>query len=147
METVFDYICPGVYVSTTDRSLKHTNEQHFNMDLYALSHVMSQRVIDTNACTRYFCGLLYDIVNIHAPVKTKIIHHNNVPYMNSEIRKWQYKRNMLRNAKRKIQINIIIWWNKKSVYIYIIMSFKEKQETNVRIYFIVILNLFSNSSY
>ena len=57
--------------------------------------------MDTNACTRYFCELLRNIVDMHAPIKTKNIRHNNVPYMNSEQRKWQYKRNMLRNVKNK----------------------------------------------
>ena len=83
------------------RSFKHFNEQHFNVDLYALSYVISQCVMDTNACTRYFCELLRNIVDMHAPIKTKTIRHNNVPYMNSELRKWQYKRNMLRNVNNK----------------------------------------------
>ena len=41
-----------------------------------------------------------DIVNYHAPWKTKTIRKNNVPYMNSEWRK-MYKRNMMRNIKNK----------------------------------------------
>ena len=58
-------------------------------------------IMDTNACTRYFCELLRNIVDMHAPIKTKTIRHNNFPYMNSELRKWQYKRNMLRNVKKQ----------------------------------------------
>ena len=78
------------------RAFKHFNEQHLNIDLYALSYIISQCVID------YFCELLRNIVDMHAPIKTKKnIRHNNVPYMNSELRKWQYKRNMLRNIKNK----------------------------------------------
>ena len=65
-----------------------------------------------------FCELLRNIVDMHAPIKTKTIRPNNVPYMNSELRKWQYKRNMLRNLKSKNP-------NKQ------IMTFIEKHETNV----------------
>ena len=68
-----------------------------------------------------FCELLRNIVDMHAPIKTKNIRHNNAPYMNSEIRKWQYKRNMLRNVKK----------NKKKTNK--IMTFIEKHETNVRV--------------
>ena len=42
-----------------------------------------------------------DILNYHAPGKTKTIRKNNVPYMNSEWRKMMYKRNMMRNIKNK----------------------------------------------
>ena len=45
----------------------------------------------------YSCG----IIEKHAPMKTKKIYQNNVPYMNSELRKLNYQRNMMRNIKNK----------------------------------------------
>ena len=45
----------------------------------------------------YLCG----IIDKHAPMKTKKVNQNNVPYMNSELRKLNYQRNMMRNIKNK----------------------------------------------
>ena len=43
---------------------------------------------------------VYVILQIYIPpIKTKTFRHNNVPCMNSELRKWQYKWNALRNVK------------------------------------------------
>ena len=45
--------------------------------------------------------LLSDIVNRHAPMKNKMVRKESVPYMNSQLRKAQYSRNMARNKFRK----------------------------------------------
>ena len=45
--------------------------------------------------------MISDIVNEHAPMKTKLLKFKPVPYMNSELRKTMYARNMARNKYRK----------------------------------------------
>ena len=65
---------------------------------------MSCLHIDVNLCTRAFCEYFGTVIDLHCPLKTKTIRHNNVPYMNADLRKLQYQRNMMRNLKIKIQI-------------------------------------------
>ena len=45
----------------------------------------------------YTSGLLRNIIDEQAPMKTRIVKCNSVPYMNSALLKAQYKRNMIRN--------------------------------------------------
>ena len=52
-------------------------------------------------CVRAFCEYLVTVIDINYQLKTKTIHHNNVPYMNADLRKLQYQRNMMRNMKNK----------------------------------------------
>ena len=56
---------------------------------------------NVNVCTGTFCEHLATIIDLHCPLKTKTIRHNNVPYMNAELRRLQYQRNMMRNLKNK----------------------------------------------
>ena len=56
---------------------------------------------DTDDMAWYTNGLLSDVIDSHAPVKSKIIKKQSVPYMNSNLRKAIYKRNMARNKCRK----------------------------------------------
>ena len=37
------------------------------------------------------------LLDMHAPIKTRIVKYHSVPYMNSVLRKAQYERNMIRN--------------------------------------------------
>ena len=64
---------------------------------------------DINWCMQYFGTCLYDIVNFHAPIKTKTIRQSSVPYMNSELRKLNYQRNMVRNLKNKHPSKKPLW--------------------------------------
>ena len=84
------------------RSLKNFKNIFFNYDLYELSAFMdSQGKINVCNATQKFCVMLHDIINHHAPLKTKTIYQQNVPYMNSQWRKLRHQRNMLRNLKNK----------------------------------------------
>ena len=56
---------------------------------------------DINMCIDFFVTHLNVIIDKHAPLKYKKVRQNNVPYMNSELRKLNYQRNMLRIAKNK----------------------------------------------
>ena len=82
------------------RSIKNFIDGYFICDLYHLLESLNFDESDCiNTCFQTFIDCLNDIVNFHAPLKTKTIRKNNVPYMNSEWRKMMYKRNMMRNIK------------------------------------------------
>ena len=84
------------------RSFKNFIDDYFICDLYHLLESLNFDKSDgINTCFQTFIDCLNDIVNFHAPLKTKTIRKNNVPYMNSEWRKMMYKRNMMRNIKNK----------------------------------------------
>ena len=83
------------------RSYKNFDQSKFKDDLYVISEIMSCLHIDVNLCTHAFCEYLGTVIDLHCPLKTKTIRHNNVPYMNADLRKLQYQRNMMRNLKNK----------------------------------------------
>ena len=56
---------------------------------------------DVNDMAWYTNTLISSITDTHAPCKSKILRHKPVPYMNSELRKTMYARNMARNKHRK----------------------------------------------
>ena len=62
---------------------------------------MSEIFNDINDMAWFQSKLLLDIINEHAPIKTKIIKKQSVPYMNAALRKSMYQRNMARNKFRK----------------------------------------------
>ena len=70
-----------------------------------LCHLLESLTFDNqdaiNTCFKLFVDCLDDIVHFHAPLKTKTIRKNTVPYMNSELRKIKYKMNIMRNIKNK----------------------------------------------
>ena len=49
----------------------------------------------------YTNTLIRDVIDMHAPVKSKLVKRQSVPCMNSELRKAIYSRNMTRNKFRK----------------------------------------------
>ena len=81
------------------RTLKNFNGDAFVYDLFQLSEAMVYCNRDINWCMQYFSTCLYNIVNLHAPIKTTTIRQSSVPYMNIELRKLNYQRNMMRNLK------------------------------------------------
>ena len=83
------------------RSYKNLDQSKFKDDLYVISEIMSCLHNDVNLCTRAFCEYLGTVIDLHCPLKTITIRHNNVPYMNADLRKLQYRRNMMRNLKNK----------------------------------------------
>ena len=56
---------------------------------------------DVDDMAWYTSTLISDIVNHHAPIKSKLIKSKPVPYMNSRLRKALYIRNMARNKFKK----------------------------------------------
>ena len=73
------------------RSFKNFIDDYFICDLYHLLESLNFDKSDgINICFQIFMDCLNGIVNFHAPLKTKTIRKNNVPYMNSEWRKMMY---------------------------------------------------------
>ena len=83
------------------RSYKNFDQSKFKDDLYVISEILSCLHNDVNLCTRAFCEYLVIVIDLHCPLKMKTNRHNNVPYMNTDLRKLQYQRNMMRNLKNK----------------------------------------------
>ena len=52
---------------------------------------------DAEDMSWFMSTLMGDIIDHHAPLKTKRVKKDSVPYMNSKFRKSQYLRNMARN--------------------------------------------------
>ena len=55
---------------------------------------------DADDMAWYTSALLSDVVDSHAPIKSKFVKRQSVPYMNSKLRKALYSRNMARNKFR-----------------------------------------------
>ena len=83
------------------RSYKNFVDELFINDLFILSQTMMHCDYNINMCIDFFISHLSGIIDKHAPMKYKKIRQNNVPYMNSELRRLHYQRNMLRNIKNK----------------------------------------------
>ena len=56
---------------------------------------------DVDDMAWYTSTLITDVVDFHAPVKSRFVKHKPVPYMNSRLRKAIYTRNMARNKFKK----------------------------------------------
>ena len=73
----------------------------------------------------WYCNtLLTNIIDDHAPVKTRKIKYNHVPYMNSELRKAINVRNMLRRKHNQIKSDEN--WNKYKKYRNYVNSLRRK---------------------
>ena len=83
------------------RSMKNFQDEPFISDLYVLSNAVPYGLNDVNVCTSALIQHLYSIIESHAPTKRRTIRHNDVPFMNSLLRKLQRERNQARNIKTK----------------------------------------------
>ena len=72
------------------RSYKHFYDELFISDLFILLHTMMYCDYDINMCIDYFVTHLNVIIDKHAPLKCKKVRQNNVPYINSELRKLNF---------------------------------------------------------
>ena len=82
------------------RSYKHFDNQKFISDIVHAPFHVGNIFDDVDDLAWYTSALLSDIIDSHAPVKTKTIQSDSVPYMNSQLRKALYSRNMARNKFR-----------------------------------------------
>ena len=83
------------------RTYKNFNEADFLCDISTAPFQVSDIFDDVEDMAWYTSQLLADIVNTHAPMKSKQVKCDSVPYMNSRLRKAIYARNMSRNKFRK----------------------------------------------
>ena len=81
------------------RSYKKFVEELFVIDLCISSQIMMHYIHNVDICFETFITYLCGIIDKHAPIKTKKVCQNNVPYMNNELRQLNYQRNMMRNIE------------------------------------------------
>ncbi len=86
------------------RSFKNFNEKDYVNDVSMIPFHVSYVFDDTDDVVWFHDKLLYDVVESHAPLKRRRLKKESVPYMNSELRKVQNRRNQLRNS----------YWNNKT---------------------------------
>ena len=113
----------------TYRSYKHFNEEQFVDELSRVPYHVAEIFDDVDDSYWFFNSLTMQIVDDHAPVKTKIIKGKRIPYMNSELRKSTNVKNMLKRKYDKCknktnwlrfrtQRNIVTNMRKKSMRIF-----------------------------
>ena len=83
------------------RSYKHFDDANFQRDLSVAPFHVAEIFDDVCDMAWFTSRIISDLVNDHAPLKNKILKSKPVPYMNSELRKTMYARNMARNKYRK----------------------------------------------
>ena len=83
------------------RSYKNFVDELFISDLFISSHAMKYCDHHIDMCIDFFVTHLNDVIDKHTPMKYKKVRQNNVPYMNSELRKLYHQKNLLRNLKDK----------------------------------------------
>jgi hypothetical protein len=88
------------------RSYKHFDELKFKQDIEA----MPVQVCDVfNDIDDQYCALstMYkSVLDQHAPLKSRVVRNEKIPYMNSNLMKAMYKRNHLKNLFYKNRNNI-----------------------------------------
>ena len=83
------------------RSFKHFNDTDFLYDMSCAPFHVADIFDDVDDMAWYTSTLISDIVDHHAPIKSKLIKSKPVPYMNSRLRKALYIRNMAQNKFKK----------------------------------------------
>ena len=83
------------------RSFKKFAEPEFLYDIACAPFHVMEIFDDVDDMAWYTSALIRSIIDEHAPMKSKVVKSASVPYMNSALRKAQYKRNMARNKFRK----------------------------------------------
>ena len=81
------------------RSYKNFNEEEFLSDVKEVDFSFKTSNPDENYSL--LTNLFSNFVNIHVPLKKKILRGNDAPFMNKELRKAIYTRSRLRNRDSK----------------------------------------------
>ena len=108
----------------TYRSFKKFNEQKFNDDLEKVPLHVCNVFDDIDDVMWSFNHLLSEVVDAHAPVKTKLLKKPQLPYMNGQLRKAINVKGMLRRKFNKCndQIN----WDRYRKQRNLVTSLKRK---------------------
>ena len=83
------------------RSFHHFNDSDFLYDVSSVPFHVAEIFDDVDDMAWYTSTLIIDVVDFHAPMKSKFVKCNPVPYMNSQLRKALYARSMARNKFKK----------------------------------------------
>ena len=83
------------------RSFKNFDDDAYLLDLSSAPFHVSQLFDDVDDRAWYVSKLINNIIDKHAPLKTKFVSSKQAPFMNSKLRKAMYQRNMARNRFRK----------------------------------------------
>ena len=84
--------------------IKYRDYRNYSYDHFRV-HVNSElNGIDLHAISNdSYVNLISNILNVHAPIKTKYVRANDQPFMNKDLRKEHMKRSRLRNRYRKMK--------------------------------------------
>lgn len=85
------------------RSYKKFNVELYKRDIEQIPFHAFECLDDVDDITWAFHKAFSDIVNEHAPLKTRILKKNSAPFMNSQLRKMIHRRNQLKNKFWKIK--------------------------------------------
>ena len=88
------------------RSFKHFNNDKFLYDLSVIPYNVIEVFDDIDDSYWMWHELTMDVINSHAPIKTKTIKGHRVPYMNGELRRAINVRNMLKRKYEKCKDNV-----------------------------------------
>ena len=90
----------------TYRSYKHFSNDNYLYDLSVAPFHVCEIFDDVNDAYWYSSTLLKGIINKHAPVKKRVVKHNQVPYMNSLLRKSMNVRDALRRKFERFKTSV-----------------------------------------
>ena len=91
------------------RSYKNFSSENFCRDVSCIPFQIIDIFDDIDDKYSVYNSLLSDVVNEHAPLKTRYVNGNSAPHMNSELKKLMYKKRMLQNAYWKNKGNSKLW--------------------------------------
>jgi hypothetical protein len=83
------------------RSYKHFNDDDYITDVSYIPFHVCEIFDDVDDAAWLTSKLLIDVIDKHAPMKQRVLKYKPVPYMNAELRKAIFKRNMIRNKFKK----------------------------------------------
>ena len=83
------------------RSFRNFDDTTFKNDISAAPFHVAEIFDDVSDMAWFTSTLITDVTDLHAPCKTKWVKCKSVPFMNSNLRKAMYTRNMARNSYRK----------------------------------------------
>ena len=83
------------------RSYKHFCENDYLDDIASVPFHSADVFDDIDDIAWFHSSLIRNVIDSHAPVKSKVMIKRSVPYMNSKLRKAQFARNMARNKFKR----------------------------------------------
>ena len=108
------------------RSYKNFDDDAFIKDVTS-SPFMSREYLMMYTTHRGTSSLLDYVIDHHATCKSKLTKYDSVPYMNSELRKALYKRNMVRNRFRKFGK---AYWEENRIHRNNVVSIRKRSIAN-----------------